>query len=234
MPPRPHLSDETADEILSSIMAPLQSTRLPVAPKMMKVLMMTTVGLLGLANGGSPHLALPPPIWPQELPNSRYAHGLPAPLRLCAITAAQYIIVVASHTSCSCFLHAGFLVAPLAPTVRARAAPAVMGAIEDAAMNCLEDGCSVDTLNDLLKELKAEASENVAGDAAKSQRKEEVLMMIKQLSVLSPDTELAEIEKIVRGAARSFSTVDNFSFKGPAVGYSMKPGSTTTAGKSLD
>lgn len=55
-----------------------------------------------------------------------------------------------------------------------------------------------------------------------------------QLSCLSPDANLSEIEKIVRGASRSFSKVEAYSFPGEALGYTMKPGGTTTAGKALD
>ena len=109
-----------------------------------------------------------------------------------------------------------------------------MGAVEDAAVNCLEDGCSVDTLADLIKELKEEASVNVAGDPIKAQRQKQIMMMIGQLSVLSPDTQVSEIEKVVRNAARSFSVVEDFKFPGQALGYTGKAGTTTTAGKALD
>jgi len=127
----------------------------------------------------------------------------------------------------------GFALAPRPARVSPRSM-VTMGAVEEAAMTCLEDGCSLDTLDDLLKELKAEASENVANDTGAKERQKQVLMMIGALSVLSPEKQLSEIEKIVRGAARSFEVTDDFDFKGPAIGYTGKPGTTTTAGKSLN
>ena len=104
-----------------------------------------------------------------------------------------------------------------------------MGAVEDAATTCLEDGCSLDTLQDLIKELKTEASQNVAGNAELSARQKQVLLTIDQLTALSPDANLSEIEKIVAGAARSFSVVDNFDFPGEPLGYTGDPGSVAAA-----
>ena len=127
----------------------------------------------------------------------------------------------------------GFMVAPRPARTLTRASVA-MGAVEDAAATCLEDGCSVDTLADLLKELKAEAKINKAGDPAAEARQQQLFVTIGQLETLNPDADIGEIEKVVSGAARSFQVVKGFEFKGPAIGYSMKPGSTTTAGKSLD
>ena len=112
--------------------------------------------------------------------------------------------------------------------------PTPLMGVEDAATTCLEDGCSVDTLEDLIKELKEESSVNVAGDPIKAQRQKQIMMMIGQLSVLSPDTQVTEIEKVVRNAARSFSVVEDFKFPGQALGYTGTAGTTTTAGKSLD
>ena len=109
-----------------------------------------------------------------------------------------------------------------------------MGAVEDAATNCLEDGCSLDTLEELIKELKAEAAQNVAGNADLSARQKQVLLTIDQLTALEPSANLSEIEKIVAGAARSFSVVDSFSFPGPPLGYTGDAGTTTVAGKAFD
>jgi len=111
-----------------------------------------------------------------------------------------------------------------------------MGPVEDAAAACLEEGCSVDTIADLLNELKTEANAmgNVAGDRGMSARQREILLTIDQLSVLSPEVSKPEIEKIVASAARSFQVVEDFEFKGPAIGYTGKVGTTTTAGESLD
>ena len=128
----------------------------------------------------------------------------------------------------------GFHVAPLG-AVRPRSVSVFMGVAESAA-NCLEEGCSIDTVSELLAELKTEsAGLNKAGEAA-SERNKQVIMLIGQLEVLNldPAANQGEIEKLVGAAARSFSTVDGFDFPGEPLGYSGTPGSTTTAGKSLD
>ena len=39
---------------------------------------------------------------------------------------------------------------------------------------------------------------------------------------------------MIMGMGRNFGKVDAFSFPGPATGYTMQPGTTTTAGKSLE
>lgn len=105
-----------------------------------------------------------------------------------------------------------------------------MSAVEDAAVACMEEECSVDTVNDLLMELKAEAS------SMKSSHQQALVATIVALEALNkqPEANKSEIEKLVLGASRSFSTIERFDFPGPAIGYSMKPGSTTTAGKSLE
>lgn len=105
-----------------------------------------------------------------------------------------------------------------------------MSAVEDAAVACMEEECSVDTVNDLLMELKAEAA------SMKSSHQQALVATIVALEALNkqPEANKSEIEKLVLGASRSFSTIERFGFPGPAIGYSMKPGSTTTAGKSLE
>lgn len=123
---------------------------------------------------------------------------------------------------------AGFMVAPLA--ARSPALAIKMG-IEDAANACLEEGCSVDTIEILLKELKAEASGNMAGS---KDRQQQLVWSIEQLEALSGDSNMNEIEAIVAAASRNFNVVGGFEFKGPAIGYTGKVGTTTTAGKSLD
>ena len=45
----------------------------------------------------------------------------------------------------------------------------------------------------------------MAGDEAAQERQKQVLFMLGQLSVLSPQKSLSEIEKIIRNASRSFS-----------------------------
>lgn len=63
-----------------------------------------------------------------------------------------------------------------------------------------------------------------------------MLALIGQLESLNVDpiANKGEIEKAVGAAARTFSVVEGFKFPGPAIGYSGKVGTTTTAGKSLD
>jgi hypothetical protein len=128
----------------------------------------------------------------------------------------------------------GLVIAPLGSRVAARAAIATMGTVEDAATTCLEDGCSLDTLEELIKELKTEASQNVAGNEELSARHEQILLTIDQLSALDQKADRSEIEKIVAGAARSFSTVENFNFPGEPLGYTGKEGTTVMADKALD
>lgn len=74
----------------------------------------------------------------------------------------------------------GFVLGVAARPV-ARFTSPMMGLVEEAANTCLEDGCSVDTLTDLIKELKAEATINVAGDKDKEERQKQVLIMIGQV-----------------------------------------------------
>ena len=60
--------------------------------------------------------------------------------------------------------------------------------------------------------------------------------MIVQLTELNkePEANKNALEKLISGFGRSFGTVEAFNFPGEALGYTEKPGSTTTAGKSLD
>ena len=66
--------------------------------------------------------------------------------------------------------------------------------------------------------------------------KASTLGMIVQLTELNkaPKANKNALEKLISSFGRSFGTVEAFSFPGEALGYSEKPGSTTTAGKSLD
>ena len=93
---------------------------------------------------------------------------------------------------------------------------------EEVAEACIEDGCSLDTVEDLLSELKATAnpSKNVKATIAQLEK-----------LILSPEDNKNDIKKLVAAAARSFSVVDGFAFPGEPLGYSGKPGTTTTAGK---
>jgi hypothetical protein len=129
-------------------------------------------------------------------------------------------------------LASGFALQPFVarPTVRAPAVT-MMASITDVAAACLEEGCPIDMVEELIKELKDAASKNVAGDAVAAERKASYILAIKQLEALDPEADKSEIEKIVLGASRSFSVVDTFDFPGEPIGYTGKVGTTTFAGK---
>eukprot|EP00310_Coccolithus_braarudii_P019256 CAMPEP_0183348498 /NCGR_PEP_ID=MMETSP0164_2-20130417/12991_1 /TAXON_ID=221442 /ORGANISM="Coccolithus pelagicus ssp braarudi, Strain PLY182g" /LENGTH=135 /DNA_ID=CAMNT_0025520107 /DNA_START=45 /DNA_END=452 /DNA_ORIENTATION=+ len=107
--------------------------------------------------------------------------------------------------------------APLRMPAVARATTPVM-AVEDVAKACLDEGCSVDTVDDLITELKEESK-------ALTSRMQAVLILLGRLEALSgmPEANKSEIEKLVGAASRSFSVVEGFEFKGEPLGYSLKP-----------
>ena len=117
-----------------------------------------------------------------------------------------------------------FQVAPLA--LRRVPMTATMGVAESAEA-CLEEGCSVDTVDNLIADLKAEYKQATNPD---------VFALIQQLEKLAidPEANKNQIEKIAAGAARTFSVVEAFDFPGEPLGYTGKVGTTTTAGKALD
>ena len=127
--------------------------------------------------------------------------------------------------TCNAFL----VTAPLRSSAKRVAFSPVMG-IEETAAGCLEDGCSLQTVDELLAELKAE-------NAALTKRQQSVLLLIGKLQALSSSPEAAtanksEIEALVAAAARSFSPQDEtYDFPGDALGYTMKPTGGTVAGK---
>merc|ERR1719222_128456 len=97
--------------------------------------------------------------------------------------------------------------------------PAIINmGIENMAADCLEEGCPVDMVTDLLAELKAESAEL-------TRRQQSILVLIGRLQVLnaSPEENKSEIEKLVGAASRSFSVVDAeaFAFPGEPLGYSL-------------
>ena len=124
----------------------------------------------------------------------------------------------------------------IAPLAAMRRAPIVvtMGLAEEAA-NCLEEGCSIDAVADLVSDLKNECVVLNQNGLAGSSRNQQVLTLISQLEVLNvnPEANKSEIEKIISGASRSFSVVEAFPFPGEPLGYTGTIGTTTTAGKSL-
>jgi hypothetical protein len=108
-----------------------------------------------------------------------------------------------------------------------------MMGVQDAAAACLEEGCSVDTIDNLIRELKKE-SNSIDMSLPLSPRQSSIIATIKQLQSLGADADPNALEKIIAAASRSFSVVDNFEFPGEPLGYTGKAGTTTTAGKALD
>lgn len=104
--------------------------------------------------------------------------------------------------------------------------------VNEAVADCLESGCSIDDVSTLIGELKTISSEQKDGTMDKAA----TLGMIVQLTELNkePAANKGALEKLISGFGRSFGTVEAFNFPGEALGYSEKPGSTTTAGKALD
>merc|ERR1719473_233136 len=104
--------------------------------------------------------------------------------------------------------------------------------VADAAEACLEEECSLDTVADLLRELKAKSQ------TSSGQEKAQVMEMYVQLKVMASPKEGApnqnEIEKLVGAIGRTFGTVEAFEFPGPAIGYSGKPSHAVRADKVLD
>ena len=91
----------------------------------------------------------------------------------------------------------------------------MMVGIEEAAADCLEEGCEIGTVESLLEQMKAEKNPST-----------KMLMTIKRLEVLikSPEDNASDIEKLVSAAARQFSVVDTFNFPGEPIGYTGKDG----------
>merc|ERR1711971_1538964 len=93
-----------------------------------------------------------------------------------------------------------------------------MGGSADVAAQCLEDGCPIDMVENLIEELKAESD-------SLTQRQQALLLLIGKLQTLNakPEDNRNEIKKIVDAASRSFSKVEGFEFLGEPLGYSLKP-----------
>lgn len=107
--------------------------------------------------------------------------------------------------------------APMRMPAVSRAATPLM-AVEDVAKSCLEEGCSIDMVSELIAELKEESK-------ALTNRQQAVLILLGRLEALnaSPEANKSEIEKLVGAASRSFSVVEGFEFPGEPLGYSLKP-----------
>ena len=105
-------------------------------------------------------------------------------------------------------------------------------ALQRVAAACLEEECSVNTVEGLISELSTEA-ERLTRDGTKTSKEQvATLLALGRLQALSqnPAANKNEIEKIVAGMARSFGTVKDYDFPGAALGYTGTPGKTT-AGK---
>jgi 6-phosphogluconate dehydrogenase len=118
----------------------------------------------------------------------------------------------------------GFMLAPAVARSAARTALIKMDAAEVAA-RCLDEGCPIDLVSDLIDELKAESDEL-------SKRQQTLLVAIGRLQALSssPESNKNELEKLVGAASRSFTRVDTdaYDFPGEALGYTLKPSKGNT------
>jgi len=109
------------------------------------------------------------------------------------------------------------VITPLArPGVTAARVVVSMG-IEETAQSCIEEGCPIDMVEELIEELKADVSHK------------DIVSQLQAL-IASPQANKSEIEKLVAAAGRSFSVVKNYEFPGVPLGYSLKP----TYGNTLD
>merc|ERR1711939_261982 len=85
------------------------------------------------------------------------------------------------------------VVSPLAVrrAAAARSPMHIKMGVEDVAANCLEEGCPIDMLEDLIVELKAKKGDKTAA------------ALVKELTVLlkSPEDNMSEIEKLVGSAS---------------------------------
>merc|ERR1712048_183452 len=104
---------------------------------------------------------------------------------------------------------------PLVTTVRVPrvAAARVQMGIEEMAQSCLEEGCPIDMVEDLIAEFELQADSSSSHD------------IVTQLRTLleSPEANRSEIEKLVAAAGRTFSVVEAYDFPGIPLGYSTKP-----------
>merc|ERR1712216_804494 len=102
-----------------------------------------------------------------------------------------------------------------------RAASPVMMGVTEAASKCLEEECSLETVDDLLKELESEAFRLKA--AGGSNEQVQTLLMLGRLQALNeqPDVNKSGIEKLVSAISRTFTTTDSYSFPGEPLGYTM-------------
>jgi len=106
--------------------------------------------------------------------------------------------------------------------IAARSPLAFMG-VKEMAQTCLDEECSLDTIDDLIATLQVEADKLTKAGSSKEQV--EVLLMLGRLQALNqnPESNKSEIEKIVSAAARTFGTVEAYDFPGEALGYTGSP-----------
>jgi len=117
----------------------------------------------------------------------------------------------------------GLLLAPLA--ARARAMTVQMG-VSEAAAACLEEECSVDTVEDLIKELTKE-SNSIDMSLPLSPRQSAIVSTIAQLKALGANADKSVLSKIIDAASRSFSVVEGFDFPGEPLGFTGTPSKTS-------
>jgi|TARA_B100000524_G_scaffold289224_1_gene164231 hypothetical protein len=95
-----------------------------------------------------------------------------------------------------------------------------VAALEDAAQKCLDEGCPVDLLEEVVAHLKAESLEL-------TRRQQAMLILIGKLDALAtaPASKAgqSEIKKMVGGLARAFTKTEDYHWPGEALGYSQKP-----------
>ena len=119
-----------------------------------------------------------------------------------------------------CSSAAAFSAPVFVPRTVMRVATPLMAdaSMEEMAAGCLEEGCPVGMVEDLIDALKADAD-------ALAKKQQATLVMIGRLQALmaSPEDNKNEIEKLVGAASRSFSVVKGYDFPGEALGYTQKP-----------
>jgi len=128
---------------------------------------------------------------------------------------------------------AGFVLAPFVARAPTRAASIPMMGVEDAAAKCLEEECSLDTIDDLIAEMTKEVS-SMTMTLPLSQRQRSVLATLQQLKTIGSKADKSTLQAIIEAAARSFAVVENFNFPGEPLGYTGTVGTQTIAGRVFD
>ena len=125
------------------------------------------------------------------------------------------------------------MLAPFVARAPTRAASIPMMGVEDAAAKCLEEECSLDTIDDLIAEMTKEVS-SMTMTLPLSQRQRSVLATLQQLKTIGSKADKSTLQAIIEAAARSFAVVENFNFPGEPLGYTGTVGTQTIAGRVFD